>query len=480
MSPSIASIAFTLGILGMLYLDRDRDAPTSPALWIAVAWIFIGASRMPSEWFGAGMSMDTPDQYLEGSPFDRAIITGLLIAGLAVLMTRRERVGAMLRQNWPIALFFLYCAVSCLWSDFPLVAFKRWTKALGNVAMVFIVLTDPNPSAAVKQLFGRTGILLVALSVLFIKYYPALGRGYDRWVGTAYYNGIANVGAKNSLGCDCLVFGLAALSRVIAGRWEKASFLKNRPLMVQGTLLVMVLWLLYLVNSATSLACFILGGVLIALLTRARNGRRATVHIVVIGMLVSAALGLGVLNGSTYVIQSLGRDSTLTGRTDLWNEVLRMNRNPLLGTGFESFFLGDRATYLWNKYWWHPNESHNGYIEVYINLGWVGIGFLVLLVVSGYRNVVGLYRTDPQLGAFRLALLMASLVYILTEAAFKVMNPMWIAFLLVITAVPELKQSAKVITLTRAPHPAFQLARKGRTSRTPVARSARFSEPYGR
>ena len=61
-----------------------------------------------------------------------AVFTILLIAALAVVISRMDRVGPLLRKNGPILLFFAFCAVSILWSDFPFVAFKRWIKALGR------------------------------------------------------------------------------------------------------------------------------------------------------------------------------------------------------------------------------------------------------------------------------------------------------------------------------------------------------------
>jgi exopolysaccharide production protein ExoQ len=115
-----------------------------------------------------------------------------------------------------------------------------------------------------------------------------------------------------------------------------------------------------------------------------------------------------------------------------------MNLNPWLGTGFESFWLGSRAQFFWNKYPFHPNQAHNGYIETYINLGLFGVGFLVLLVVSGYRHVVEMYPRDRVAASLRLAFFLIALIYSLTEAAFKVMNPLWISFLLAVTAVPPL------------------------------------------
>src|SRR5438128_10284952 len=93
MSPSIATVVFGFLLLGLFLLDRDQKSRTSPALWIPVAWVSIGASRAVSQWFGVTPAMGSPEQYLEGSPFDRFILTGLLAAGLIVLLARERRAG---------------------------------------------------------------------------------------------------------------------------------------------------------------------------------------------------------------------------------------------------------------------------------------------------------------------------------------------------------------------------------------------------
>src|SRR5713101_5199194 len=144
---------------------------------------------MVTQWLvGAGLygtgEARTPEQLLEGSPLDRYLLTGLLALGIIVLIRRGRESGIILRANGPILLFFLYCAVSVLWSDYPDVAFKRWTKALGDIVMVMVVLTDSDRYSAVKKLLARTGFLLIPVSVLLIKYYPSLGRAYSRWEDT--------------------------------------------------------------------------------------------------------------------------------------------------------------------------------------------------------------------------------------------------------------------------------------------------------
>jgi O-antigen ligase len=427
-------LLFAAGTVGLFLLDRDRDARTSPALWLPVVWLALGGSRNISQWFGAPLLPTSSNDYLEGSPLDRLILTGLIVAGVIVLLARDERSRQLLRHNAPLVLFFLYCAASVLWSDYPLVAFKRWTKALGNIVMVLVVLTDPDVRAAVKKFLTWTAFLLIPSSVLLIKYYPEMGRAYDKWEGTAYFLGASS--DKNMLGAICMVTGLGVLWRLFETLEEPAA--RGRRCLALGAILAMTLWLFHLANSATSLACFVLGATLLAILSL-RRPRPGVVHLLVGGMAVVASVVYLFPEAFAFLVGSLGRNTTLTGRTELWNDLLRMDTNPLLGAGFESFFLGDRLEFLWSKYWWHPNEAHNGYLETYLTLGAVGLGLLTGLVLTGYRNALNIYRSDARSGSLRVVLLVIAVIYNTTEAAIKVMNPVWIVFLLAVTAVPALE-----------------------------------------
>src|ERR1035437_3510363 len=140
MSSQIATIVYVVGILGLFLLDRDRKARTSKALWIPVAWLLIIGSRPVSQWLQVGPTIDSLDRNIEGSPIDAAVFSILLAAGCVVLVRRRRKVGTILHANLPILLFFSYCALSTLWSDYTFVAFKRWIKAVGDVVMVLVIL----------------------------------------------------------------------------------------------------------------------------------------------------------------------------------------------------------------------------------------------------------------------------------------------------------------------------------------------------
>ena len=429
MPQSVAASVFAVVILGLFLLDRDRSSRVSPALWIAVTWVFLAASRSTSEWLGLPTGRVWPDRYLDGSPLDRFVLTGLLAAGISVLVARRRRVMTLLRVNWPILLFFSYCGLSVLWSDYPDVAFKRWTKALGDIVMVFLVLSEAEPLAALKRLLAWTGFLLIPLSILFIKYYPDLGRGYNRWTWTPYYTGVSF--GKNGLGYVCFVFGLAALWRLLDGlrRTERSSL--RRLVLVQGTVLAMTSWLFWKADSATSLACFLLGGSLIAATSLCAARRPLTVHVLVGAGICLLLSGL-LIDTGTSMVEAMGRDTSFTGRTGLWDHLLRIADDSWIGAGYESFWLGERVENLWRTYWWHPNQAHNGYLEIYLNLGSIGLGLLGFVIAWGYRNVAEAFRRNPAVAKLKLAYFIPALAYNMTEAAFRMMHPVWIALLIAI------------------------------------------------
>lgn len=434
MNTRIATIAYLGLILSLFVADRDPQSRLSPARWLPLLWLAICGSRMVSLWFGGNTASGSPDQYLEGSPVDRALLGLLVAAGLGVLIPRREKVIAILRANWPILLFLLYGAVSILWSDFPGVALKRWVKALGALTMVLIVLTESNPLAAVRSWLARVGFLLVPLSVLLIKYYPDLGRGYNRFTWSAYYVGVAT--GKNELGIICLVFGVAAVWRLLQ-LYERGHLSRKKwGTLAQLVTLLMTFWLFAMANSVTSQSCFFMASVLM-LSTHFRLVHRSRwmIHALVVLMLTVAVSAL-FLNFGSDLVRSMGRDPTLTGRTEVWKSVFQLAGNPWVGTGFESFWLGPRIEKLWEIHWWHPNEAHNGYIEVYLNLGWIGLLLFAFVLINTYRRVMSTLRRSPEEGRLRLAFLFTALAYNCTESATGAMHPVWIVFLLAAIVVP--------------------------------------------
>jgi exopolysaccharide production protein ExoQ len=424
-----ATILCAIGILGLFYLDRHKDSRVSKALWIPAAWLFLISSRGVSSWLGIAPKSKGVDP-TAGNPVDMWAFTFLLVAALAVLIARSGRVWSLLRKNGLILLYFLFCAASIVWSDFPDVAFKRWTKALGDLGMVLIILTESDPWGALKSVVTRLGFLIFPLSVLFVEYYPGIGRILTQsW--TLEPVGVAT--QKNELGLDCMMYGVFFLWMMVSAYRDREDPSRRRRLLAHGMTTIMIIWLLSQCQSMTSITGLISSAGVMWLASRPSR-KPVLVHLSVIVVLGIAVTALFFDTGGS-MIGALGKDPTIHGRTEIWSLVLGLHTNPLVGTGFESFWLGPRLEKMWaampNFY---MNEAHNGYLELYLNLGWAGICLIALLLATGYKRVISGIRRNPKEASLFLGFFLCTLFYAFSEAAFRSMNVAWVFLLLVIVA----------------------------------------------
>jgi exopolysaccharide production protein ExoQ len=424
MSQLTATILVGFAIIGLFVLDRDGEARTSRALWIPFIYLLIIGSRAVSSWFGSTVPEDA--LYGDGiysSPVDQAVSLGLLAVGLMVLIARRRKVGLLVRQSGPLMLFYSYAALSILWSDLPFFTFKHWIKAVEDFAMVLIVWTDHDPVMAIRRLLTRAGFILIPVSLLFCKYYPNLGRGFDKDWNTVY-NGVGDT--KNKLGIICLIFGLASLWCFLGAYRERKSPARTRRLLAHSILLGFVIVLLGMAHSATASVCLVLSGAVMGVIRHSPRTKAASVHLAVAAALCCALVPLFI---APSLVESMGRDTTFSGRTEIWHILPSFVRNPWLGAGYESFLSGPRLVQLKAIIDKTFQEAHNGYLEVWLNLGWIGVSVFALVVITGYRNAVAAFRRDPAIGSLGLAFFVAILIEGLTEAPFRMMTPTWFLLL---------------------------------------------------
>ncbi len=175
MITQLATIVYVAVIAGLFYLDRDAVSRNSKGLWIPVLWLLIIGSRPVSVWLQSGPTISAEQSYAEGNPTDATVFGCLIVAGLIVLAFRYTKVKRYLIANIPLLLFFGYCGLSIAWSDYSFIALKRWIKAIGDLVMVMIVLTDPDPELALKRLFSRNVFHIAAAFSTLHQVLPELG-----------------------------------------------------------------------------------------------------------------------------------------------------------------------------------------------------------------------------------------------------------------------------------------------------------------
>ena len=443
MPPALALFLCLIFIIYFLWTDTRRKVKVSHALWIPLIWMMILGSRLVSQWLDAGALSSSLE---EGNPLDAGVFSLLIGAGIFILAKRRISLPQIIYDNPWLAIFILYCGVSIGWSDFPLVAFKRWVKEIGHLVMILVVLTEVSPVDAVRSLLRRFAYVLIPTSVVLIKYYPHIGRQFSYWTGEALNVGVTS--SKNMLGNLCLVTGFFFFWSLFTTWRNKTESMNKYDLFVHVLFLAMIWWLLTLSSSATSLMCIGIGICIIVafeLPAMKKNPKAGTLVIVssaVLFFLLDQAFDL-----SEVIIASLGRDPTLTGRSEIWGQVLSMVPNEWVGTGYDSFWLGERLKLMWARHWWKPTGSHNGYLEMYINLGWIGIVLLCSLIVAIFRKIQMELLSNYDYGRFEMAVLIMALIYNLTEAAFKGTILVWFMLLLITVKMPARSQRAPAIRI---------------------------------
>lgn len=435
MPPTLALGLWAILLVSLLRFDPARTSYTSPALWVPTIAMFIAGTRNLSQWLTGEVGMSAA-AFEEGNPIDRIISLGLILLAIAILMSRSFPWGAFLSRNPALFTFLAFALLSVTWSDFPFVAFKRWFRDLGIYLMVLIVVSDRKPLEAVRAVLRRLGYLMVPLSILLIKYYSEIGRHYSIWNGQVEFVGAAT--SKNTLGLLCMISGLFFVWDTIT-RWHQRKQRKTkRILVVNAAFFAMTLWLMNLAQSTTSYVCLGLGSA-VAILAHtnvSKKNRKLLIASIPALFLLYLLLNFGLgMNGS--MAQAVGKDATLTDRTKIWAYVLGMHTNPVLGTGYQSFWLGKRLEDFWqNSGLGHLNEAHNGYLEVYLELGAIGVCLLAGVLIAAYQNICRRLTNSFDLAVLGLATWMALVFYNMSEAAFE-NGLMWMMLLLTSAAVPK-------------------------------------------
>ena len=416
----------------LLYRDVKERRSVSPAVWIVVVWVVIYSSRPVMSWFVDPSVTISPESYDEGDFGEALVIFSMIVAGVIVLARRGAGVRGVIDQNAWLAVVYLFWVQSILWSDYPMITGKRLFKDLGNVAMVLLVLTDKNSVQTARAVCARCVYIGIPLSAVVIRYFPEIGRVYTGYKQNqpSFVGITAN---KNTLGMLALVTVIFVLWDLLDSYRARRGAIDWLGLGGRAIVLLTAWYLLVIADSATSLVCALLGSALVVMIGlpyfERRPGRFEAWAVGAAVLLGAVGAGLGIQEA---FVQSLGRDMSLTTRTDVWPVLLSLQDSPLVGAGFGTFWAGERLVKIERALGAFFLQAHNGYLETYLNGGLIGVGMLIVLLCVSYRRI----REQLALGAadagFRLAMLFVVIAHNFAEATFFKLSLPWFMTVLVI------------------------------------------------
>ena len=262
-----------------------------------------------------------------------------------------------------LILFILYVLLSTFWSESPEWTAQRGLHLTGKVLVAY----------RLAQIFGLTEILTYVRDCLFIVVLVAALTaillpeiGTQSYRGGTAWNGLYT--HKTGLGHTAALCSLLCLHSFMTGAGRSAL-----------TMMYLVLSLLVTALSLSATSYVALAAAVVIYIVAVKRGLSgATISqrkdAVILG---SAFIAFGAIVAYAFVeliLNILGRDITLSGRTDIWQGVLEMvKEKPALGYGFFAAWRSDQVAYVLERVWiWTPS-AHNSYLQCLVDLGIVGL-----------------------------------------------------------------------------------------------------------
>lgn len=312
--------------------------------------------------------------------------TSLLFTfGLALTLTgiclayKPMRLFKMTWLNAPLLIYSLFAIASMFWSINPSETLK---SGLGFLAFHIVGMCMAVLFSWRAIWFGLAWALL-ALGIAGVMSIPMGGLMNDIHVGA--FRGLWM--EKNATGEAMAVGALACVVVAVIGR---------SPKYFAGAALMM--GLIVFSRSATSLfaACAAIAGFLtIETLRRGpvRFFSGVWFFAIVIALIAIVLLGMG-----SDFAKLAGRETTFTGRTEIWPTVLRfIEHKPWLGHGFSAFWVegSDTKVQVMIDAKFEAHNAHNSFFEVSLGVGYVGaalLGFAILRAL--FQSMSALYGVD--------------------------------------------------------------------------------------
>lgn len=424
MSPSLALLLICIVITILLYMERKSNPDASLATWVPTCWMLICGSRPVGRWFYGDSLFLSYGGDEAGSGIDRLVLSVLILLASVIIIKRRVNWSAIFKDNMWLIIFYLYLGVSISWSDYEYVSLKRWIRLITTIPIAIVILSERNPFNALVSVFRRCAYILIPLSIVLIKYFRDYGVEYARWSGKLMWIGVAT--QKNSLGIICAFSIFVLFWNIYISEKSGKSWMDKIQLFTDALVCVLAIGLLVgpgRAYSATSIVALTIGVFTLILLKYSPLFKRNLIKNLRIYLMIFIAGCLALFQSiMTMVSQIVGRSDTFTGRTDIWEAVLDIaNKHPFIGVGYGSFWgLRDE---IFDKF--GIKQAHNGYLDVYLVSGAIGLVFLFLALFEFTRKVQRENLFSQQWCFFSLSFAIMILLFNICETAFVNTGYLW-------------------------------------------------------
>jgi len=445
--------------------EKQRWVPDArgSALTTLLVWVLIVYLAIPIQYLKGDTDLVTDAGMAAANSLSRTIKLALLFFSTVIVLWRARLALLELRSlNLFFTVFLCLVPLSALWSIDHSATINRYVSLL-SIVDVCLAFTLLGWSRTRFQDVVRPAITAILIaSVYWAMFYPQYGIEIGEGTLRDSWRGLT--AQKNQ-------FGMLASFGVVF--WLHAWLSNEKKWWIALPFVGLSCACVLLSRSSTSLLATILSTFfMLMVMVAPSNLRRFMPYIVSAFAVVLVFYALAVLNiipGTNLLLDPIaeltGKDMTFSNRAVIWDIIKEhIQLAPILGSGYGAYWTGpvpSSASYTFlGRMYFYPSQSHNGYLEIVNDLGFVGLACLLGYLVSWVYQSLQLMKFDRSQGMLFLALFFQQAVTNLSESTWLAINS---AFAIAIATLATFALSRSLLE--------HELIRRFRASTEPVVRA---------
>lgn len=323
------------------------------------------------------MSLDLSQLVMDqgsGDVFKQVYFIALFFLSVTLFIKKRgfTNLKHLDKPTLMIVFVVIYIFSSVIWSDFKLLTIKRSIFQFILLVITYLSVLLIGDIDRVMKIIYKYFTFLALYIVAFVVIFPSYSFDVEGGM-SAFYNGKNTLGFISFVGCLISIFYF------------------NERQKHSGIILVIWAMILFLSLSKTCIAIMFILTFLNVTKKQKNNMFSTLIYLFLFFIFVSLIFYPVTVNsyygeGLYYIYNDLFGSIDLTGRGEIWQiSINEVNKNPLLGVGYAAFWGTGVVPDAFNvqyRFFQFINQSHNGYIDVLLQLGTVGLVLLNLFLFS--------------------------------------------------------------------------------------------------
>lgn len=368
--------------------------------------------------------------YFEKMSFTSLIILFIHVAILSTSIINIQPILISFKNIKILILILIVVILSIIWSENSNTTFYKSFQLLSTTFFAIQVALRYELNDFLKK-FEFFLWVIVILSMFYIVFFPTIG--IENGFHEGSWKGI--FGQKNTFGIILMFLMTIRISKIMTneGKINKLNIL----------LIPIIFYLIIKTGSSTALIVtliiFLLAIITIIFKVLSKI-LLVTITAISFSFLGVLFLLVEVLNIKGDLLKFFGRDSTLTGRTAIWETIqnIFISEKPILGYGF-GLFWSSTSPYI-NQFQeiikFKTITSHNGYLDLVLDIGLFGAALILILLISTIiKSFMIFYKSPYDFNVLWMILLMISIViYNFSESMILKENSLYWFLIVLITS----------------------------------------------